>query len=166
MCRSGRDGPSKMSGEVKNQRAEEEGGNEPSSPGEEKPEPAMTEHKDTHLHPCPFFLLWTAGSFSGSDHKLKRQDIKSDPTPLGTTFILNIYHQCFKKRRSWKLMVWYWILKGDHYYNYWRGNRERCVCAMPSLDTTLIGHSPLRNRATPPFKWSQVVKYIEPVSES
>ncbi|XP_060785202.1 guanine nucleotide exchange factor DBS isoform X2 [Neoarius graeffei] len=47
---------SDMNGEAEKQRTEEEGDNEPSSPG----------------------------SFSGSDTKPKRQDIKSDPTPLET----------------------------------------------------------------------------------
>ncbi|XP_053482486.1 guanine nucleotide exchange factor DBS [Ictalurus furcatus] len=60
-----RDGLSNMNGEVEKQRTEEEGDNEPSSPGHKKPERAMS-------------------SFSGSDTKPKRQDVKSDPTPLET----------------------------------------------------------------------------------
>ncbi|KAK3543927.1 hypothetical protein QTP70_031837 [Hemibagrus guttatus] len=59
-----RDGLSNTNGEVEKQRIEEEGGNEPSSPGDKKPDRATS-------------------SFSGFDTKPKRQDIKSDPTPLG-----------------------------------------------------------------------------------
>ncbi|MCJ8750356.1 hypothetical protein PDJAM_G00263240 [Pangasius djambal] len=64
MCRPVRDGLNNMNGEVEKQRTEEEGGNEPSSPGDKKPERKSS-------------------SFSSSDTKPKRQDIKSDPTPLG-----------------------------------------------------------------------------------
>ncbi|XP_027008301.2 guanine nucleotide exchange factor DBS isoform X2 [Tachysurus fulvidraco] len=58
-----RDGQS--NGEVEKQRTEEEGGNEPNSPVDKKPDRARS-------------------SFSGTDNKPKRQDIKSDPTPLET----------------------------------------------------------------------------------
>ncbi|XP_058248324.1 guanine nucleotide exchange factor DBS isoform X1 [Hemibagrus wyckioides] len=60
-----RDELSNMNGDVEKERTEEEGGNEPSSPGDKKPDRATR-------------------SFSGSDTKPKRQDIKSDPTPLET----------------------------------------------------------------------------------
>ncbi|KAK2850475.1 hypothetical protein Q7C36_009258 [Tachysurus vachellii] len=60
--RPARDGLS--NGEVEKQRTEEEGGNEPNSLVDKKTDRARS-------------------SFSGSDNKPKRQDIKSDPTPLG-----------------------------------------------------------------------------------
>lgn len=90
MYRPVRDGLSDMNGEVEKQKTEEEGGNEPSSPGDKKPERAKSEYKDhertseclIHILPSSVFCF-PSGSFSGSDTKPKRQDIKSDPTPLG-----------------------------------------------------------------------------------
>lgn len=46
MCRPARDRLSNMNGEVEKQRTEEGGGNEPSSPGDKKPDRTMGEYKD------------------------------------------------------------------------------------------------------------------------
>lgn len=64
MCRPVRDRLIKMSGEVEKQRTEEDGGDEPSSPGDKKPERATSEYEDNkrinesviHIRPspCPF----------------------------------------------------------------------------------------------------------------
>ncbi|KAM9487524.1 guanine nucleotide exchange factor DBS isoform 1-T1 [Clarias gariepinus] len=58
--------PVDVNGEIENQRTDEEGGNEPSSTSDKKPQERATR------------------SFSSSDTRPKRQDIKSDPTPLET----------------------------------------------------------------------------------
>lgn len=58
-----RDGLSNINGGVEKRRTEEEGGNEPSSPGHKKPERAMSEYKDNErtseclIHILPSFVI-------------------------------------------------------------------------------------------------------------